>query len=126
MVDLDGDGLLSEEEEQRVNDAIAEGSSEIDSRVGVKYPTPLAAEHRTPVLLRRCADVIAYILTDDGDVLSETVYSRYKSAVQWACDVGKGKARLGDEEKKPKPRIAAARRDGPSRNYTRKKLSGVL
>lgn len=126
LVDNDHDGVVGDADEKRALKAIRRSSSEIDSRIGSKYPTPLAPENVTEALLSAVEDMIVYRLSDDGDFMTETVEKRHRDAISWAKDVAKGMVQLGVTAIEPSPRIPAARRSGPPKLYGNRAMKDLM
>lgn len=126
LVDEDNDGVIGEADEARALKAIARSSSEIDSRIGSKYTTPLAPENVTEALLSAVEDMIVYRLTPDGGFMTETVEKRHRDAIAWAKDVSKGLVQLGVTATEPAPRIPAARRSGPPKLFGDRAMKDLM
>lgn len=126
LVDDDGDGLVGEEDERRFLRLAESASSKLDSYLGSAYPVPLTGEAITPAVLDADKDVLVYLLSDDGDMMSETVEKRYDAALRWARDVACKKAQLGETASEPPPRISGVRRQGAEPMLTRNKVRSLL
>lgn len=77
-----------------IAEAIADADEEINSFVGVRYPVPFTT---VPGRLKTIsADIALYnLFSRRGDVVPEIRTERYKSAIRFLQDVGKGTATLG-------------------------------
>lgn len=69
---------------------LEQASSEIDSRLAVRYAVPVAPPPK--VLVALCCDIARYRLFDDA--APETVRTRYEDAIRWLNDVAAGRAVL--------------------------------
>lgn len=114
LADEDGDGVLGSEEIIRVEQAIADASGDIDSRVAMRYATPLASDRVTRIMLRHVANAAIYHLADTTHAVTDDIKSRYQLACDWAKEVGCGKVQLGVTADEPPQRIPAAKVTTPS------------
>jgi phage gp36-like protein len=90
LADRDGNG---DTDGPSVDLALELASSEIDSYVSVRYPTPLLT---VPGLVRSAAiNIAVYQLASDGLGRTEDIRKRYEDAIAWLKLVAKGSANLG-------------------------------
>ncbi len=87
----DLDGVVAAD---RVANAIADASDEIDSYVGKRYSLPLVSVPR--VLSRLTVDIAVYRMADEASQTEEK-RKRYEDAVKLLDSIAKGKVSLGLE-----------------------------
>lgn len=99
-----GPELIEDDEERREKiapfavAAIEDAGAEIDGYIGKRYRTPLA---NTPAVIRKYAkDIAVYNLASrtgiDEDDRENTIYLRYKQAIDFLLLVAKGTVELDD------------------------------
>lgn len=111
----DGDGALGTEEVGRINEALEDASSELDSYLGVRYSVPLQTAQVTRTMRRHVANAAVYHVADTCATVTKDIQRRYDAACKWAQDVSCGKAKLGNTEQTPDHRTAAASTENTSR-----------
>ncbi|WP_220182316.1 gp436 family protein [Grimontia hollisae] len=75
-------------EEAKLNQAIGDATAKIDSYLSGRYQLPLAS--RPDVLVQICADIARWSLYDDQLPEEHQAARRYKEAVRYLEQVGKG------------------------------------
>jgi len=119
-VDRDDDGRIDAD---ALTQSLADGQSELDSYIGVKYNLPLVT---VPAVLKRfTVDVAIYISSNTAGSLTDEKTERYKAAIKWARDVAKGGVSLGLDDEPPTVGGGVST-SGPTRIMTRSTMSGIL
>ena len=86
----------AELQNEAINAALENASSEIDSHLSVRYTLPLGTSPQ--VLKRPAIDIAAYVLANRQSRLTETIENRYEQAVELLKRIATGKAGLGKDE----------------------------
>lgn len=124
LVDLDRDGVIGEEEEDRANRLILVGQADIDTRIKGKFQTPL--DEMPPEYKEAVLDCVIYRLQPRGKLINTDAKERFDVAIRWAKDVKCDDAQLTSEEQPGLRRSPAAKNTGDGRLFTRAKLASVL
>ncbi|OUR62055.1 hypothetical protein A9Q74_06295 [Colwellia sp. 39_35_sub15_T18] len=91
LIDLTDRDNMSVIDETVLDQAIADGSAEMDGYLGGRYQLPLVTV--PPVLKALCCNIARYKLYDEQ--ASEQVTKRYDSAIKFLFSVSKGEISLG-------------------------------
>ena len=118
--DRDGSGVS---DPSVIVTALTAASQEMDSYIQVRYDLPL---QETPGMLKHmCCDIAMYIMSFDGQTLTESKTNRYNDHKKWLMSLSKGLVVLGeveeDEGVQDVPTITSE-----TRQFTRSKLRGVF
>ena len=85
-----------ERDEDRLNAALIEATSIVDSHIGQRYLVPLA---NVPTFLATYTAILAvWTLANDALSITETEKERYKSAIEHLKRIADGKASLAEAE----------------------------
>ena len=117
--DRDGDGA---EDAGVADKALADASELMDSYIGAKYdlPLPTAPDVLKPV----CVDIALYRMSQGAGALTEEIAERHKQAVAWLRDLSRGLVSLGLDDSPPSAG-GGVQTSGPTRRFTRDKLTGL-
>ena len=75
------------------DDCIESAEAEIDSRIGMRYATPVVVSINASVasiLKRKASDIAEYHAYSRGSIVPDIQIARYDAAVEWATRVGEG------------------------------------
>lgn len=93
VADRDEDG---EVDLSSVQAALVAAEAEINSRLSVRYQTPLAS---TPEIVKIAAvEIAVYRLANNGGALTDDIRKRYEDFIALFKDIAAGKANLGDPD----------------------------
>lgn len=122
LTSFDPDNTGSEDNDI-INQALDDASSEIDSYVGSIYDVPLAT---TPdIIVARCVDMAVYLGSFRTDTMTENKENRYKQATAWLLLVAKGTIQLGLEAEPSTKAGGAVVSNSAERTFTRDTMDGL-
>ncbi|MCE7510263.1 gp436 family protein [Alloalcanivorax xenomutans] len=120
VADHDQDGVADAEV---VDQALMDATAEIDTWLAAKYDLPLAT--KPSVLVRICADIAMYRLSDETALASELRQTRYKEAIRLLKAIAAGEASLGLPNPPPSANGRAHLVSSTPRRFTRRSMRGL-
>lgn len=89
-------GADGELDEARITAAIEWASSEADSYLSARYPTPISPV--PPILTNVVGDIARYRLTGHNTLENDVILRRYEKAIEWLLRIAKGLADLPGQD----------------------------
>lgn len=108
----------------RVSQALADASAEIDTYLARRYTLPL--DRPAPVLIPAACDIAYWrLMSFQPQATTEDAARRYKGAIALVTAIGAGDAELFADGQAAGPGASAAIVSGPPRTFSRDSLRGL-